>query len=178
MVLKGDFMWLLFLQAFWLIAPAYAANAFPPLVKGSHPVDLGKSLGNKRIFGDGKTIEGTIAGVLFGVLIGFVQILGQNTLPTELGLTKMDFPLVFLLSSGAILGDMLGSFIKRRLNIPRGYPAFPLDQLDFLVMALVFSSVAAHVSIYHAIILVSLTPLIHWIANLIGYYTKVKKTPW
>ncbi|MCX6819539.1 MAG: CDP-2,3-bis-(O-geranylgeranyl)-sn-glycerol synthase [Candidatus Aenigmarchaeota archaeon] len=171
-------MWLLFLQAFWFIAPAYAANAFPPLVKGRRPLDLGRNIGKKRILGDGKTIKGTIAGVIFGMFIGFIQILGQNSIPPELSLTVMTFPLVFLLSAGALFGDIVGSFIKRRLGMPRGFPAPVLDQLDFLAFAVIFSALVIALNTHYIIILVILTPIIHWIANLIGYFAKVKKTPW
>lgn len=171
-------MWLLFLQAFWFIAPAYAANAFPPLVRGRRPLDFGRKLRKNRIFGDGKTFEGTIAGILFGMLIGSVQIAGQGMLPEELGLIEMTMPLTFLLSAGAVFGDVIGSFIKRRFSISRGSPAPLLDQLDFLAFALILSSFAAPINNYQIIILVALTPIIHWIANLIGYYAKVKKTPW
>lgn len=164
-------------QAFWLIAPAYAANAFPPLMNGRRPLDFKRRLKTHRIFGDGKTIEGSIAGLLFGIFIGSLQILSQSYIP-EFGLTKMAIPLVFLLSIGAIFGDILGSFIKRRLGVPRGNPVIFLDQLDFLVISLLFASFIINIDFYIILILIILTPPIHWIANLIGYLTKVKKTPW
>ena len=171
-------MWLLFLQAFWFIAPAYAANAFPPLVKGKRPLDFSRKLRHNRILGNGKTLEGTTTGIVFGMFIGSIQILGQGSIPPELGLTEMTLPLIFLLSAGALFGDIIGAFIKRRFGIPRGSPAPLLDQLDFLAFALIFSSFIIAINMYHIIILIFLTPIIHWIANLIGYYTKVKKTPW
>ena len=43
----------------------------------------------------------------------------------------------FLLGFGALLGDALGSFLKRRLGIGRGKPAPILDQLDFIIVALI-----------------------------------------
>jgi len=42
------------LQAFWFIAPAYAANAFPPLVRGKKPIDRGKKFFGNRLLGNGK----------------------------------------------------------------------------------------------------------------------------
>ncbi len=165
-------------QAFWLIAPAYAANAFPPLLKGKRPVDCGKSLNGNRILGDGKTIEGTIGGILFGILIGSLQILGYNYIPKELGLTVMTLLLAFVLSSGAISGDIIGSFLKRRLGIESGRPLFPVDQLDFLLFSLLLASFIASISMWVALILIILTPLIHKTANIIGYLIGVKKNPW
>ena len=173
-------MWELLAQAFWLVAPAYAANAFPPLVHGRHALDLGRKLGKQRLLGDGKTFEGTLAGIFFGMFIGFLQIISQGYIPTELGLglATMTLPLITLLSTGAVVGDIAGAFIKRRLGIARGYPAFPLDQLDFLIAALVFAGFLTGINIYVIVILVVLTPIIHRIANMIGYFFKVKRTPW
>jgi CDP-2,3-bis-(O-geranylgeranyl)-sn-glycerol synthase len=170
--------WLLILQSFWFIAPAYAANAFPPLVHGKTPIDMGRSFLGKRILGDGKTIQGSIAGISFGLFIGAMQILGQGALPPELQLMEMTLPIVLLLSLGAIIGDIIGSFIKRRLNVERGAPVPLLDQLDFLIMALMLGALAVSLSWVTVIILVALTPPIHWIANNIGYLIKVKKQPW
>lgn len=165
-------------QAFWLIAPAYAANAFPPLLKGKRPVDCRKSIGNNRILGDGKTVEGTAGGILFGILIGSLQILGYNYIPKEWGLAAMTLPLAFLLSAGAISGDIIGSFLKRRLSIESGRPLFPVDQLDFLLFSLLLASFIESISIWIALILIILTPLVHKTANIIGYIIGVKKNPW
>ncbi len=165
-------------QAFWLIAPAYAANAFPPLLKGKMPIDCGKSLNGNRILGDGKTIEGTIGGIIFGVLVGSLQILGYNYIPKELGLGAMTLPLALLLSAGAISGDIIGSFLKRRLHIESGRPLFPVDQLDFLLFSLLLASLITSINVWVAVVLVIFTPLIHKIANIIGYFIGVKKNPW
>lgn len=167
-------------QAFWIIAPAYAANAFPPLVNGRHALDFGKNIRKNRILGDGKTFEGTFAGIAFGAFIGILQIIFQNNyqIPAEIGLVQMTIPLVLILSMGAIIGDIIGAFIKRRLGIPRGALAPFLDQLDFLVASMLFASILVQVRIDIAIFLIIITPVVHWIANLIGYTFKVKKTPW
>ena len=166
------------LQAFWLIAPAYAANAFPPLIRGKRPLDFGKNLHNHRLLGDGKTIEGTIAGIAFGFFIGLIQILLQPYIPLEIGIIKMNLPLVLLISTGAVAGDILGAFTKRRFGIERGAPAPLLDQLDFIVFAAIFASLVITVPATLVLILLILPPPIHWFANLIGYAAGVKKTPW
>ena len=166
------------LQAFWFIAPAYAANAFPPLVRGKHPLDFGKNLNKNRLFGDGKTLEGTIFGIAFGTFIGVMQMLIQPYIAKETGIIEMNLLLIILISSGAVVGDILGAFTKRRFGIKRGDPAPLLDQLDFVVFAVVFASMIIVVPANIVIILLFVTPPIHWIANLIGYSSGVKKTPW
>ncbi len=171
-------MWLLLLQAFWFIAAAYASNAFPPLMRGQRPIDGGKMFGGARFFGDGKTWEGLLGGIIFGVFIGSLQIYGQSYIPPEYGLAEMTFPIVFLLAVGAMAGDLIGSFIKRRTGIKRGEKALMLDQLGFLLIAFVFVSPVYLPGLNTFIILVVLTPVIHWLANILGYVVKVKRNPW
>ena len=90
----------------------------------------------------------------------------------------MSIPLILLLSIGAVFGDIVGSFTKRRFGIRRGEPAPLLDQLDFLIFAILSASLVLPVSIEIIIVLLIVTPPLHWFTNLIGYFTKVKKTPW
>lgn len=171
-------------QAFWLIGSAYAANAFPPLIAGRRLLDKGKMFHGRRLLGDGKTIEGTIAGILFGLFYGAVQILVQPYIPLnvggkELGLLTITPAIVILLVVGTMIGDIAGSFIKRRVGLERGASAPGMDQLGFVIVALLLVSLAAPVSIETWVILIVLTPVVHWLANLIGYYAMhVKKTPW
>ncbi|MEM7819420.1 MAG: CDP-2,3-bis-(O-geranylgeranyl)-sn-glycerol synthase [Candidatus Aenigmatarchaeota archaeon] len=174
---------ILLVQSFWLIAPAYAANAFPPLMKGKRPIDFHKKFNGKRLLGDGKTIEGTLGGLIFGIFIGGLQIYFQQFIPNEingyiLNLTYMTPSIIILLSVGALIGDIFGSFIKRQIGIKRGDPAPLLDQLDFLIFALMFVSAVYIVDIIIILILLIFTPIIHIIANIIGYLAKIKEHPW
>jgi len=84
----------------------------------------------------------------------------------------------FLLSFGALIGDLIGSFIKRRLDLQRGQPAPVLDQSDFVIGALIFSFVEYIPPIEIILILLVLTPMIHLLANMIGYKLKLKREPW
>jgi CDP-2,3-bis-(O-geranylgeranyl)-sn-glycerol synthase len=171
-------------EAVWLVLPIYAANGLVPLIKGSMPLDLGKTLRDGgRVLGPGKTIEGFLAGCFFGALIAFVEQLAFPHLPwslSEVPLTiiAMSPALGLLLGFGAMTGDSVGSFIKRRLGLKRGRPAPLLDQLDFLVGSLLISSLVITVKIEWFILLLVLTPIFHWTASAIGYLLKVKKEPW
>lgn len=165
-------------QALWFIWPAYCANAFPPVVKGKRPVDFGKHFGKNRLLGDGKTIEGSIAGIIFGVVIGLVMMEIYKLIPAEYGVYPFTLQILFLLSFGAIFGDMAGSFVKRRLGLKRGDPATLLDQLGFLVFAIAFAGAMHLIDIYSFIILLVLTPPIHIAANAFGYVIRLKKNPW
>lgn len=162
------------IQMLWFIFPAYCANAFPLVAKGKMPLDFNKNLGKYRILGDGKTVEGTLGGIVFGTAIGYFQSLFQNSL----GLEVLTVQVAFMLSAGAIIGDIAGAFIKRRLGMPRGHPALLLDQLDFLAGALLFSGFVAAISPDTVIGLVVITPMLHIVTNRISYWVKLKKVPY
>ena len=75
----------------------------------------------------------------------------------------------FLLSCGALIGDIIGSFIKRRSNLKRG-ESFPLmDQLGFLVTALVFVYPVVPWPISWILILLPITLFAHIAMNLVSY---------
>ncbi|MBI4170144.1 MAG: CDP-2,3-bis-(O-geranylgeranyl)-sn-glycerol synthase [Candidatus Aenigmarchaeota archaeon] len=170
---------LLLLQSLWFIAPAYAANGFPPLMQGTRPLDGRRIFRKQRLFGDGKTWEGTVGGIIVGMLVGMLQITFQSQLGyLGLDLPVMTMPLVIALTIGTMAGDVLGSFIKRRLGIKRGGSAPLLDQEGFLVMAFVFAAPVYQLNLILVAVLLIITPPIHWLTNVIGYYMKFKKTPW
>ncbi len=171
-------VFLLILQALWLIFPAYVANASPVVIHGRKPLDFGKKLRKHRILGDGKTFEGTIGGIAFGTLVGALQMYTLDFLPKELLLPKHSIPLIIALSAGAIIGDIIGAFIKRRLGIPRGEPALLLDQLDFLIVALVFANFVIAISMQIIILLLIITPILHLSTNIFAYIMKIKNRPW
>jgi len=105
------------------IFSAYAANGAPILFGGrGGPLDRGKKLGNKRIFGDNKTMIGTLSSIVVGIIVGLI----------EYPFLHYMLAIAVLLTIGAVFGDLLGSFIKRRLNYKNG-ASFPiLDQYGFL----------------------------------------------
>lgn len=168
----------LILQSLWFIAPAYAANAFPPLLKGRKPVDNGAKFGKHRILGDGKTVEGTLGGIGFGIFVGFIQIYFQKIIPSGLGLMEMSIQVIVLLSVGAILGDLVNSFFKRRFGIQRGERVTLINRLDFLFGALILSYPFVKIGWEYVIILVILTPVMHKLANILAFALNIKKVPY
>ncbi len=173
-------------EVMWLIIPAYAANGLTPILglrKGLHPIDGGRRFKGEPLFGPGKTWEGLIFGTIMGGLIGLIEMLAYSYLPfsispVPLNIVPMSLILGLLLGFGAMSGDLAGSFIKRRLKIPRGRPAPVLDQEDFLAGALVFSLLIIPLEASWVILLVFVTFVVHILANMIGYVLKIKKQPW
>jgi CDP-2,3-bis-(O-geranylgeranyl)-sn-glycerol synthase len=175
-----------FVEALWLVLPAFAANGLTPLVgmkSGLHPVDLGKRFGKERLLGPGKSWEGLVFGTLAGLMVALVQMAAYPYLPwglSEIPLTIVPMgPLLGIaLGLGAMLGDIGGSFIKRRLGRPRGSPVPLLDQLDFLAGAFVFAALLVPIKIEWILVMGVVTPVLHLFANVVGFRMGIKKTPW
>ncbi len=165
------------IEAIWFILPAYVANGAPVVlarfIKNRHPMDFGrKFIDGRRILGDSKSWEGFVFGVLCGTLTAIFQsYLLDNYVLLIRG---------FILSVGALVGDCLGAFIKRRLGLPPGSPAPLLDQLSFLVVAmgLAYAFHMYTLNIYQTIFLIVLTPILHVVSNAIAYLLKLKNVPW
>lgn len=85
---------------------------------------------------------------------------------------------VILLSIGAPLGDLVGSFIKRRLKFGRGQQLLVLDQLDFIIIALLIALPVYVVSPVCLLQIIIFLPLILVLANLIAYKSGKKSVPW
>ncbi len=170
-------------ESIWLILPAYAANGLMPLARGKRPIDGGRTWRSGPIFGKGKTWEGLLLAMVVGVAIGTVEMLAFPYLPWDvspvaLNIVAMGPVLGLLLGLGAAVGDLMGSFIKRRVKINRGGPAPLLDQEDFIVGSLLFASLLVSVQLSWWLMLLVLTPVLHVIACAIGYLIGVKKEPW
>ncbi len=151
--------------------PALTANGSAPFIKKGTPIDLGKTFfDGRRILGDGKTFEGLIIGLTFGTTTGIIIS----------RLLSFDWILIsFAESFSALVGDMLGAFIKRRLGIPRGGKAVGLDQLDFILTS-TLTLLLFHVNLYwyQFIFICLLTFLLHTSTNRIAYLLKIKSVPW
>lgn len=173
-------------EAFWLILPAYAANGLTPLMgmrNGLHPIDGGRMLGGSRLLGDGKTWEGLVFGVSVAAAIALIEMAAFPLLPWGLSevpllIVPMSPLLGLALGLGAMLGDIAGSFIKRRLGRSRGSPLPLLDQLDFVLGAFLLAALIVPVNIGWVLIMVVITPVFHLLANLIGFRLGIKRTPW
>jgi CDP-2,3-bis-(O-geranylgeranyl)-sn-glycerol synthase len=179
----------------WVLLPAYIANATATLPKGrGPPMDLGRLWkgDGRRILGPSKTWSGFLCGTLFPVPIGLLEQWLVTIAPPSLKLVPAfgsslvgALPVILLLSGGALCGDALGSFVKRRRNLPSGAPALLLDQLGFVVLPvavglLLFPSLfwGTFGSLEALAWLLVFTLGLHVGFNYIGYWTGLKKVPW
>ena len=159
------------LIAVYVAIPTYVANSTPVLLGGGPPIDRGREfVDGRRLFGATKTVKGFTYGLLLGSAAGLAEaILFRNYLLLLAGIFA---------SLGALLGDLFGAFLKRRLDIPPGHPLPVVDQLDFILGALVLTSPLLNVTVGAVLILVMATVPIHLFSNAIAYILRLKKRLW
>ncbi|MDP3742035.1 MAG: CDP-archaeol synthase, partial [Candidatus Micrarchaeota archaeon] len=90
--------------------------------------------------------------------------------------------LSFLLSFGALLGDSIGSFIKRRRGMESGRESLVTDKVWFLVVSLIVAfpvySGRINLELVDVVFLFVLTFFLHIAFNRIAHFLKLKKVPW
>ena len=109
-----------------------------------------------------------------------IYMLGtQDALPNIESFIRL-MPRLILCSFGAGVGDLIGSWAKRRKGIDRGEPFWIVDQIDFLFGCLIMTVpyVWGHFHFQTFIFLLIFTPSLTVIANTISYLTGHKKIPW
>ncbi len=180
-------------RALWLMVPMLIPNSAAVLFGGGTPVDFGKKMKNgTRFLGDGKTWRGLAGGTLSGMALGLIQV----GIMTALDIPEWTYDpcilctvfILFLLAFGSMFGDMLGSFVKRRMKIKRGAKAPILDQYDFLIGTLIliiplqwswfYENMLEGVYLVGFIGLIILIPFMHRAMNIIGFKMGKKDVPW
>ena len=177
---------ILIAKAFYFMLPAYFSNMAPVIMKNSFrrlavPVDSGKRLAGKEIFGSHKTYRGIVFGIAFGILAAFFQYaLYSIGFFKEISLVDYNHWAIigFLLGAGAIAGDLVESFFKRRIGIPSGKAFIPFDQVDFVIGALVFISFYAIVQIDIAIVILAISFVLDVAVNHFSFYLGLRKEKW
>lgn len=171
----------LLISSIYLILPAYFANMCP-VFAGKLGLPLGQPI-NEKMFGKNKTWRGFYAGFIGALLVLTIQTFlaqsGYMTSYSILDYTPNLIPIyAFALGIGAITGDSIKSFFKRRLKIKAGAPWIPFDQIDFILGAILFLSPLYLLSWKHFLVLILITPFLHFLANIIGYVLGLKKVWW
>ena len=178
----------LIITAFYFALPAYFANMAPVFLAKlgwlkflDRPIDGGLKLAGSELFGRHKTWRGLFAGIIFGIAVAGCQRLLFG-LPYFAGISLWDYSrwLEFglLAGLGALLGDLIKSFFKRRVGIKSGgvWPIF--DQLDFIAGFFLFASLIYFPGWNIVAIVAIMTLLLHPLTNIIGYLLGLKKVWW
>ncbi len=174
-------MVILFLQAFYFVLPAYLANMTPVIFNKLKLLKIFNFPINERLFGQNKTWRGIISAVIGGIIVAFLQSFLINfDFFVQLSVYHYRNWLLFgfLAGLGAILGDLLKSFLKRKKGIKSGdsWPVF--DQLDFIVGFFIFTYFLTRLDWSIILIIFLMTLILHPLTNIIGYLLGIKKVWW
>jgi CDP-2,3-bis-(O-geranylgeranyl)-sn-glycerol synthase len=167
----------LILQSLYFFLPAYVANMSPVLFKwipGNYPI-------HERFLGQNKTWRGLIMGTLVGGLVFWLQKYAYSSGSQSLALIDYtDFSIVlgFLMGFGALLGDLVKSYYKRKQKIKPGHPWFFWDQLDFVIGALFLSFLLYVPAAEVVLVLFVASPILHIFFNHLGYWMKICERRW
>lgn len=165
----------------WIIIPAYIANGTPVVVSkllslrniARHPIDFGKIfIDGRRVLGDSKSWEGLLSGIIAGLITSLIQYLIEGS--------SIVIVRGFILSIGAMAGDIIGAFIKRRIGLKPGESLPIVDQLMFVIIALSLAILfnLIRITLIQFIFVLLLTFLLHITTNYIAYKLNLKDVPW
>ena len=179
-----------FLSCLYFFLPAYFVNTAPPLAKRigffnflNKEVDFKKRFMGQPILGSHKTWRG----VIFGMLMGFLAVFFQRWLFQFSGpksISFLDYSRInliffgFLISAGAIFGDLFFAFVKRRLKLEPGAVFIPFDQTNYVIGAAIFLTPFFKIEILIWATLFIATFVLHVIFNRLGYHLGVHKNKW
>lgn len=176
----------LILQSFWFFLPAGMANMAPVLVIKvpflNIPVDGNKKYQGKPVFGNHKTYRGFFFGILAAIIVVAIQkeLYGSSSLLQTYALLNYSnvntIALGFLLGFGALFGDLIESFFKRRQNIPEGKVWVPWDQIDWIIGTIIFVYFFIPIPLLVMITGLVLFGLLHILMNYLGYLLGIKHT--
>jgi CDP-2,3-bis-(O-geranylgeranyl)-sn-glycerol synthase len=175
----------------WFFLPAGLANAspiyavkIPGLRKLGYPLDLNKKIQGKAIFGKNKTWRGLILAIIIGIIAVTIQHFiyihssWARSISGPINYKNVNYVLLgTLLGGGAIFGDAIESFAKRRLDIKPGFSWFPYDQIDYIFGGCALTLFIVRLSIQKYLLILIVWFIIHLISSYIGYLTGMKDKP-
>ena len=163
------------IESLYFFLPGYIANMAPILLRwipfGGKPI-------HEKLFGSHKTWRGLVVAILVGGLVFLLQKALYNIGFQSWALIDYaDFPgyFGFLQGAGVILGDLVKSFYKRKQGIKSGDPWWGWDQVDFVIGGLLLGFLVYVPPAGTVLLLMIVSPILHLLANNIGYLLKIKK---
>ncbi len=175
--------------ALWFFLPAGVANASPviankiPILKlWKTPLDFGKSFKGERIFGQNKTWRGLLFGAFAGgVTASITYLIYPESINYVSVYTFMPIFDMFIVGAalgfGALLGDAIESFIKRRFGVKPGESWFPFDQIDYIIGGIIFATPFVILSLKTNVIILVTWFCAHLFWSYVAYKLKLKDKP-
>lgn len=164
---------------FGILIPAGIANIMASLSRYIFP-RWNRSI-NSRLLGAHKTWRGLVCGIFFGSILGLLILYVFYYLRGELetvqpSMIKYQWQSSLVLATGALLGDLVKSFFKRRMDIVPGKPWIPFDQLDWLLGAFVAYSIYRESFVWSTLIaLLVIGGVLHVFFNVLGRLFHLQK---
>ena len=168
-------MLLLILQALYFFLPAYVANMMPVFVR---KVPFLQNPVWAKYLGPNKTWRGVVAATLAGGIVFLIQqVLYRSGFDSLAFIDYADIPIYFglLMGFGAIMGDLVKSYYKRKEGIPAGEHWVPFDQMDFAIGGLIGACLLYVPPVEVTVVILLVSPLLHLLVNYVGYMMKVRK---
>jgi len=156
------------LSTLYFFLPAIAGNITPVFVTRynllpqlNKPLDGNLLWRSQRLLGDNKTIRGLLSGIIVAALVGFWQ--GNLVLGATMGF-------------GALWGDAIKSFFKRRFNKKPGSSWKPWDQIDFVIGATLITLPLSPQPITYYFIALVIIGFGSYVTSYLGVKTGLKKS--
>ena len=173
------------LQCIYLMLPAYFANMSPVIFRKINfldvPVDFGKKISNKPLFGKNKTFRGFFFGIVIAIMVSYFQFLLFNAdFFSRLSFTNYGNWILFgfFMGFGALTGDLVKSFFKRRIGIKPGHKFIPFDQTDLTIGSLLLASIIFDLTLKIFIACLLITFVLDVTVNHIAFHLKIRNEAW
>lgn len=177
--------------AYWFFLPAglangapVVANVIPGLKHLNQPLDGGRMWRGKPIFGAHKTWRGLLAGMATATaVLAIEQFLARHHAWAVYASGPVDYTTLTLwvlgplFGFGALMGDAIESFFKRRVAREAGTSWVPFDQIDYVLGGLIASLAAVRLRPYDYLAVLALWFVLHFAGSYLGYMLKLKDRP-
>lgn len=134
----------------------------PKTLNFDMPIDGGLKYNGDRLIGESTTIVGLILSLIISIILGFIT---DNFMWTIMPL------LIYA-------GHLLGSFIKRRMHKKGGEFVPFIDHGDYMIISGIIFVLSGYISIYFALLTITLTYFLHPIACFIAFKFKLRENPY
>jgi CDP-2,3-bis-(O-geranylgeranyl)-sn-glycerol synthase len=179
------------LFVFWLMLPAAFANGapiisarLPKLKEWNARLDFGKRFHGRPLLGSHKTWRGLISGMILAtVILGIQQIVTKNSSFSPYftgGVDYASLPTLILgplFGLGALGGDAIESFFKRRHGTKAGDRWVPFDQIDYIIGAVLVSLPFFLLTLRQYVLLFAIWFGMHLLSTYIGWLIGLKEKP-
>ncbi|HSH18295.1 MAG TPA: CDP-archaeol synthase [Candidatus Saccharimonadales bacterium] len=179
------------LLAFWFMVPAFIANGAPllaarmPLIqKWNTRLDFGKRFHGRPLLGSHKTWRGLVSGMVVAtVVLWLQQLFAAHFNWTSLFTGGIDYPalptliLGPLFGLGALGGDAIESFFKRRRGTRSGGSWVPFDQIDYIIGAVLVSLPFVVLTMRQYVLIFVIWFLMHLAGSYVGWRIGLKEQP-